>query len=100
MYLNIVIIDCLGAQGVLTTYRITPVESRGRVVIDRLTDIQQDIPSLSISGARVYNLSSCQIEVQIRVLPWLPDSVKLACTCNAATIGEDGATGDVLQAGV
>ena len=45
MYLDIVLIDYLSPNGVLTTYRITPRDARDRVVIDRLSDIDMNFGS-------------------------------------------------------
>lgn len=67
MYLDIVLIDYLSPNGVLTTYRITPRDARDRVVIDRLSDIDMNFGSrdaLNIGGTRVYNTSNCSIQVQ------------------------------------
>jgi hypothetical protein len=67
MYLDIVLIDYLDLDGVLTTYRITPLEGHDSVVIDRLRDIDVsfDSPdSINVGGARVYNSSTCSIQIQ------------------------------------
>ncbi|MBK9924000.1 MAG: hypothetical protein IPP66_01795 [Anaerolineales bacterium] len=67
MYLDIVLVDYLNPDGVLTTYRITPKESGEKVVIDRLRDIDTKFSShdsMDIGGARIYNTSSCSIQIQ------------------------------------
>jgi hypothetical protein len=67
MYLDIVLIEYLSPEGVLTTYRITPADSHSMVVIDRLRDIDIDFKSpdsINVGGARVYNASTCSIQVQ------------------------------------
>ena len=58
MYLAVILIDYISPDGVLTTYRITPTDDHGSVIIDRLRDIDIDFDSpdsVNIGGARVYN---------------------------------------------
>lgn len=67
MYLDIVLVDYLSPDGVLTTYRVTPKDINEKVVIDRVTDIDSSFmspDSLNLGGARVYNSSSCSIQFQ------------------------------------
>lgn len=67
MYLDIVLIDYLAPNGVLTTYRLIPNDARDRVVIDRLADIDmtfQSADAINIGGVRVYNSSTCSIRAQ------------------------------------
>jgi hypothetical protein len=67
MYLDIVLIDYLSPNGVLTTYRVTPTDTHSQVVIDRLRDVDinfESPDSINIGGARVYNASTCSIQVQ------------------------------------
>jgi hypothetical protein len=67
MYLAVVLIDYISTDGILTTYRITPSDGHGSVVIDRLRDIdiKFDSPdSINVGGARVYNASTCSIQIQ------------------------------------
>lgn len=67
MYLDIVVVDYLSPEGVLTTYRIVPKDSHGQVVIDKLRDIDMKFSSrdsADIGGARIYNTSSCSIQIQ------------------------------------
>ena len=67
MYLDIVLVDYLSPNGVLTTYRIVPKDSRERVVIDKLRDIDAKFSSpdsTDIGGTRIYNTSSCSIQIQ------------------------------------
>jgi len=67
MYLDIVLIDQIGIDGVLTTYQITPSNNpRDRVVIDRLSDIDRDFEindAMNIGGTRIYNSSNCSIHM-------------------------------------
>lgn len=67
MYLAVVLIDYISPDGVLTTYRITPLDDNGSVVIDRLHDIDMEFDStdsINIGGTRVYNASTCSIQIQ------------------------------------
>lgn len=67
MYLAVVLIDYISPEGVLTTYRITPLNDNGSVVIDRLRDIDikfDSKDSINIGGTRVYNASTCSIQIQ------------------------------------
>jgi len=67
MYLDIVLIDYLSPDGVLTTYRITPKSDHDRVVIDRIRDIDVDFKSpdsINVGGTRVYDASTCSIRIQ------------------------------------
>jgi hypothetical protein len=67
MYLAIVLIDYISPDGVLTTYRITPRDAHGSVVIDRLRDIDIEFDSndsINVGGTRVYNASTCSIQTQ------------------------------------
>lgn len=67
MYLDIVLIDQVDIKGILTTYRITPNQHYGSVVIDRIVDIDRNFSSpdsVNIGGTRIYNSSSCAIYKQ------------------------------------
>lgn len=67
MYLAVVLIDYISPDGVLTTYRITPLGNHDSVVIDRLRDIDiefDSVDSINVGGARVYNASTCSIQIQ------------------------------------
>lgn len=67
MYLAIVLIDYISPDGVLTTYRITPLDDHSPVVIDRLCDIDIEFDSkdsINVGGTRVYNASTCSIQIQ------------------------------------
>lgn len=67
MYLDIILIDYIDLNGVLTTYRVTPKMQNDKVVIDKLDDIDINYicsDSIDIGSARIYNSSNCSIQVQ------------------------------------
>lgn len=67
MNLDIVLIDFLSPDGILTTYKVKPKYHPRGVVVDRLRDIYPDRFSeddLDLGGTRIYNASNCYIEKQ------------------------------------
>ncbi len=67
MYIAVALIDYISPDGVLTTYKITPLDDNASVVIDRLRDIEIEFDSsdsINIGGSRVYNASTCSIQIQ------------------------------------
>lgn len=67
MNLDIVLIDFLTPDGVLTSYKVKPKYHPRGVVIDRLRDIYPERFSdddLDLGGTRIYNASTCSIEKQ------------------------------------
>ena len=67
MYLDIVLIDWISPDGVLTSYKIVPKDRPGRVVIDRIRDIDPkhyQTGDIDIGGSRVYNSDNCVVQKQ------------------------------------
>lgn len=63
MNLDLVLIDTLTPDGVLTSFKITPQNELHRVVIDRYRDIYPDKfgNEIDLGGTRVYNSEVCSI---------------------------------------
>lgn len=63
MNLNIVQIDTLTPDGILTSFKITPKQKHKRVLIDRVRDIRPDRfgDELDLGGTRIYNSKECSI---------------------------------------
>ncbi len=67
MYLDIVLIDYLSPNGILTTYRIKPKADEEKVVVDRLGDIDTEFKSpdsIDIGATRIYNYANDSIRIQ------------------------------------
>ncbi len=65
MNLDIVLIDFLTPDGVLTSYRVKPKQYHGSLVVDRLRDISSQRfrdNDRDLGGTRIYNASICDIE--------------------------------------
>jgi len=64
MNLDIVMIDQLDPTGRLITYRATPARDGGRVLIDRIRDIDRrvhDPEAADIGNVRIYNSARCEV---------------------------------------
>jgi len=63
MYLDIVLIDTLTPDGVMTSFKVTPKHQHQRVLIDRQRDIYPDRfgDELDLGGTRIYNSQECSI---------------------------------------
>ena len=63
MNLDIVLIDTLTPDGVMTSFKVTPKHTHQRVLIDRYRDIYPDRFSdeLDLGGTRIYNSQECSI---------------------------------------
>ena len=63
MNLDIVIIDTLTPDGVMTSFKVTPEQKHKRVLIDKFRDIHPDKfgNELDLGGARIYNSQECSI---------------------------------------
>jgi hypothetical protein len=72
MYLKILLIDYLTADGVLTSYQVLPKHEGGAVVVDRLTDVSGSpfgSHDKDVGGVRLYNSDKVEvlkIQTQIR----------------------------------
>ncbi|HPK99704.1 MAG TPA: hypothetical protein PLZ39_17705 [Verrucomicrobiota bacterium] len=65
MNLDIVLIDVLRPDGVLTSYKVRPTTGPRGLTMDRLRDIHPDRfgdADLDIGGTRIYNASRCSID--------------------------------------
>lgn len=65
MYLDILLIDLLTPDGVLTSYKVKPKQPAGRVVVDRLRDIWPERfaeTDADVGGTRIYDARTCYIE--------------------------------------
>jgi len=64
MNLSIVITEFIGTDGTLKTYRFVPKNSYNKVVVDRLSDIFEDVrgnTDRDIGLLRVYNSDKCEL---------------------------------------
>jgi len=63
MYLDIVLIDTLTPDGVMTSFKVTPKRQHQRVLIDKFRDIHPDRfgHELDLGGTRIYNSQECSI---------------------------------------
>lgn len=63
MNLDIVLIDTLTPDGVITSFKVTPKLQHQRVLIDRYRDIYPDKfgEELDLGGTRIYNSQECSI---------------------------------------
>jgi len=63
MNLDIVIIDSLTPDGILTSFKVKPAERNNRVLIDRFRDVFPDKynDELDLGGIRIYNSKECSI---------------------------------------
>ncbi len=63
MNFDIVLIDTLTPDGVMTSFKVTPKDQHQRVLIDRYRDIYPDRfgDELDLGGARIYNSQECSI---------------------------------------
>lgn len=64
MFLDIVVVDFLSPDGVLTTYRVVPKQF-GNVIIDRLRDVQPDRlneADVDLGGVRLYHSADYEIQ--------------------------------------
>ena len=72
MYLKILLIDYLTADGVLTSYQVFPKHEGGAVVVDRLTDVSGvsfGAHDKDVGGVRLYNSDKVEVlknQTQIR----------------------------------
>jgi hypothetical protein len=72
MYLKILLIDYLTADGVLTSYQVLPKHEGGAVVVDRLTDVSGapfGSHDKDVGGVRLYNSDKVEVlknQTQIR----------------------------------
>jgi len=84
VYCDIVLIDQIGIDGILTGFRLMPRDSQDRVVVDDLRDIVRSFgspDSRDVGGVRVYNASYCKIHVtqaRLRALPPVREDGRLA----------------------
>ena len=68
MNLDVVLIDVLTPDGVLTSYKVTPANPASRVTVDRLSDVHPEVygeTDLDLGGTRIYNTSNCLIDKQV-----------------------------------
>jgi hypothetical protein len=80
MNLDIVLIDILRPDGILTSYKVRPTTGPRGLTMDRLRDIHPDRfgdADLDIGGTRIYNASRCSID-------------KMTSRLRAFDLGEDG----------
>ncbi|MEP7009367.1 MAG: hypothetical protein ABJC13_03510 [Acidobacteriota bacterium] len=80
MNLDIVLIDMLRPDGVLTTYKVLPTAGPRGLTMDRLRDIHPERfgdADLDIGGTRIYNASRCSID-------------KITSRLRALELGADG----------
>jgi len=63
MNLDIVLIDSMTPDGVLTSFKVTPKKQHRRVLIDRLRDVYPErfAEEIDLGGTRIYNSQECSV---------------------------------------